>query len=410
MLNEQPCLICGLPYLAHIGGDNRKCNRCDAPLRTHEYNFNDCKALISFMDRLSTWGRSNWKEKQDLTKQLQDQLKAKVQEIKPWQPVYQKQQEAGNFLSTEQEKIAALESTLRQKSDVVQQQENTIQRQETTISKLTSLNQELRNQLDLEKTNLRRLEQLSIIIDQLTPIIDRLQPDDFIQLLYGLKEIRKLKKYESAYQADGSSSKNVASASNNWSYIQAEPELLNSLEPSNHPVDAQSGTESLNPLEPSKRQVESQANTKLDSRNLNLSWLNEYNQTRNFDLAKDRMAIEVAATEDSLGDRWLAREKPVIFEEGTGSYWLIKTTESAGYLVPNKQKFRFNEHNLDSIQICFDLNQAESIDPTPFDPSQFTLPQFEIVYPAHMSQTEEEGRWQLDKRGLIKFPPKELIE
>jgi hypothetical protein len=125
---------------------------------------------------------------------------------------------------------------------------------------------------------------------------------------------------------------------------------------------------------------------------------------------KQEWAIDAAASEDSLGDNWLGRDRPVIFEERIGSYWITNAPDDYGYLLLNKTKFRFNENNLDSIHACFDFNQSESSHGIELDIFRLDLSAFRIIYPALVTRSLPDNQWRLERRGLIEFQPKSYAE
>ena len=137
----------------------------------------------------------------------------------------------------------------------------------------------------------------------------------------------------------------------------------------------------------------------------NLPWLKLYNQNLE-KFAEDVKPIEIAAAGTSLEDHRVARGTPATFEKGLGSYWLINGGALLDYLIPHK-RFRFNENNINSIQVCFDFNQPETEDSPEFDPSQYDLSQFEVIYPAEVSQIASHSLWQLQRRGLLQFQRRE---
>jgi hypothetical protein len=151
-----------------------------------------------------------------------------------------------------------------------------------------------------------------------------------------------------------------------------------------------------------------------DSYGTALKWLDVYNQIAPdsdketiAEFVRQEKAIEVLPTEDSLSNSWIARERPILFEEGTGTYWLIQVEGNCNaYLVPNKRKLRFNENNLKSIQVCFDLTQLGAAEDLPVDFSQFNLAYFTVESPAIMQQVEQSIQWELINRGVIKFTSK----
>jgi len=127
-------------------------------------------------------------------------------------------------------------------------------------------------------------------------------------------------------------------------------------------------------------------------------WLPQYNQDPK---SMAKYAMEVLATEESLHNYWLARERQVIFEQGHGSYWLLWADETGQtrYLVP-KAHFRFNANNLDSVKVCFDFP-----DYTGNDYSNFSVTAPAIVsqiIPATQQQ-DQRLQWQLDERGWLEF-------
>lgn len=144
-----------------------------------------------------------------------------------------------------------------------------------------------------------------------------------------------------------------------------------------------------------------------------LKWLEKYNQIF-FNSNKDAItkfaravkASEAMPTEDSLNDFWIARESPILFKEGAGTYWLIQLEGSLNaYLVPNKKKLRLNENNLKSLEICFSLNQLTASD-LPVDSFQFDLDHFRVEKPAKMQRVEQSTQWKLTEHGSISFTSK----
>jgi hypothetical protein len=121
-------------------------------------------------------------------------------------------------------------------------------------------------------------------------------------------------------------------------------------------------------------------------------------------------AIDLAATEESLHDSRLGKDMPVMFEERSGSYWLISAPNDVGYLVPNRSRFRFNENNLDSVHICFHFNQAEAGEVVDLDLYRIDLSAFRVISPALLTRCAQDNRWQLQRRGRIQFEPKHYAE
>lgn len=159
---------------------------------------------------------------------------------------------------------------------------------------------------------------------------------------------------------------------------------------------------------------EPEVETELANLNItDLKWLERYNQFF-FNSNKEAItkfaravkACEARPTEDSLNDFWIARENPILFEEGAGTYWLIQLEDSCNaYLVPNKKKLRLNENNLRSLEICFHLTQFIVSD-LPVDFSQLDLDYFRVEKPAKMQQVGQSTQWKLTEHGSINFTSK----
>jgi len=324
----------------------------------------------------------------ELVSQLQDKVRSLEQEIEHINQdrttLAQKISELVKQLSQEQKKTQtrsmAEENLLldsQQKVNRLEQEKKQIQEQPQQANE--QLSQERKNQhlIDLsidhhpEETALKKVAVLVNRLQELTQRYLEEQPDrQFTSMRSTTEEQRE-----------------------NETYYEVVTSKLPKAEASEEEIKAASNL------------VSSQAREQLLSEQ-HSPWLTPYHQENLDEFIASYQPIEIGSTEDSLGDRWLARETPFTFKERTGSYWLVKFGEPNSqrcYLVPNRKKFRFNVNNLNSIRVCFDLNQPETEDSPKFNPAAFNLTQYEVVYPAEVLQTGVANVWQLENRGLLKF-------
>jgi len=145
------------------------------------------------------------------------------------------------------------------------------------------------------------------------------------------------------------------------------------------------------------------------------AWVHQYNalSTNRANLPAFKSAYrptKLMIPRDILERRWTAfnTSEPVFFLQGTagtGSYWLIES-EAANHLVLDRDRFLFNNSNYRSINACYDFNEYDESTIKDFQHSRYNLSHYTIFEPAEVISTDEEGTWQLSKRGRIIFAPK----
>jgi hypothetical protein len=132
-------------------------------------------------------------------------------------------------------------------------------------------------------------------------------------------------------------------------------------------------------VSPSQHYVESQ-----------LPWISDYNLNPDNFL---KFAQEVSATEESINQRRLGNNQPVIIEKvrkGRGNYWLL-TNANEHYLVP-KGELKINQYNLPTIEALFQCI-GDSLE----NSNKLTLVKPAMVFPI------ESEKWQLQERGVLQF-------
>jgi hypothetical protein len=121
-----------------------------------------------------------------------------------------------------------------------------------------------------------------------------------------------------------------------------------------------------------------------------LPWVSNYNQNPD-DFAK--LGLEVSQTEESINQRRLGNNQPVIIEKvrkGRGNFWLLSHIDE-DYLIP-KGDLKINQFNLPTIEALF-----QCIGEFPENSQRFTL-----VKPAMVFSIESE-KWQLKELGILRF-------
>ncbi|BAY26364.1 hypothetical protein NIES2100_61780 [Calothrix sp. NIES-2100] len=121
-----------------------------------------------------------------------------------------------------------------------------------------------------------------------------------------------------------------------------------------------------------------------------LSWLSAYNHNPD---SFSELALEVSETEESMIQRRLGNNQPVVIEKvrkGRGKYWILILSQQ-NYLVP-KSDLKINPFNLSRVQVLF-----QCIDYLPEKSHAFTLIKPAVVF------LNESGKWQLQELGVLKF-------
>ena len=141
-------------------------------------------------------------------------------------------------------------------------------------------------------------------------------------------------------------------------------------------------------------------------------WLDEYNAlessiaSRQF--RKRSNAISLIVSQKTLENQRVALDDsdPILLA-GAGSYWCIYDEITKIYfLLLNRETFRFNDTNYESITACYDFNDFTKQNIKFFKANDYKLNTYEIRQPAQVIPTKNEKEWQLSVRGRLVFPKK----
>lgn len=144
------------------------------------------------------------------------------------------------------------------------------------------------------------------------------------------------------------------------------------------------------------------------------TWLSEYNTLGSPPAAKKfkerYQAKKLTVPQDSLEHQRIAPDSgaPIFIEgEGIGSYWGIQSSSTqACFLLLDKERFRFNNVNCESITVCYDFNGHSKDQFKHFKVSDYILDSYKIVRSAQIIALSEQGQWKLSSRGAIEFERK----
>jgi hypothetical protein len=138
-------------------------------------------------------------------------------------------------------------------------------------------------------------------------------------------------------------------------------------------------------------------------------WIAQYNHLLPSDarhFKETHNAKRFTVPQDSLENQRVTLDAP-IFIEGAGSYWCIyDTDQNAYFLVLDRERFRFNDSNYESITVCYNFNRLNQSDFKYFEASDYELNVYQINQPAQVVPIEDTGRWQLFTRGWLEFREK----
>jgi hypothetical protein len=102
--------------------------------------------------------------------------------------------------------------------------------------------------------------------------------------------------------------------------------------------------------------------------------------------------IEVSPTEESLANREMGGNDPIVLENKRRGYYEVYLDGNYHCLVPS-QNFRINQNNYKSVE---DLFECQNYDPNYSD--SYTVIRPAVVYPLADGKT-----WQLQQRGVLRF-------
>jgi hypothetical protein len=143
------------------------------------------------------------------------------------------------------------------------------------------------------------------------------------------------------------------------------------------------------------------------------AWLPDYNaldsliEARGF--RKKSGATPLIVSQRTLEKQRVALDEaqPVLLP-GAGSYWCIYDKFTKIYfLLLNRETFRFNDTNYESITTCYDFNELAKQDIKLFKSNDYRLNAYQVLQPAQVVPTDENGEaWQLSLRGRLSFARK----
>ncbi|MEM9214909.1 MAG: hypothetical protein AAGD25_11250 [Cyanobacteria bacterium P01_F01_bin.150] len=203
--------------------------------------------------------------------------------------------------------------------------------------------------------------------------------------------------------------------------------------PGGSEIDAQEDLKSeqnLNKQQPSDsvdREVDVSKNPELDQEKREErpklpKWLARYNalssatDRRIFKIFKEDYAVQMLITpQDALEGDWMSRRDDEaktfssVAEDGESTYWHIHDDELDGtdFLVLDRQIFSINRSSLLSIAVCYNFNTDDEEQSKQFNPANYILKDYKVIYPAEIIRTEGTNEWLLSKRGRMDFAEKD---
>ena len=140
------------------------------------------------------------------------------------------------------------------------------------------------------------------------------------------------------------------------------------------------------------READPEINLGIDLTGTERELVNNYNGDGN-ELLKTK-AEEVSETKESMNNRRLGNNQPVLFEKTRrGNYWII-SEGGYNYLVP-KGNLKFNEHNYKAVLAFFECHG--------YKPGYSD--KFQLLKPAKVSSLPEVDKWKLEDKdkGILQF-------
>lgn len=140
-------------------------------------------------------------------------------------------------------------------------------------------------------------------------------------------------------------------------------------------------------------------------------WIQKYNELTPEDariFRENYGALRLTIPQNSLENQRVALDEAMpIFVEGLGSYWCIQYLPTGCYfLVLDRERFKFNNSNYESITVCYNFNCLNETQLKQFNPSKYDLNIYEITQPAEVVPIAETGEWRLRSRGWLEFQEK----
>ncbi|MEM8503673.1 MAG: hypothetical protein AAF716_11040 [Cyanobacteria bacterium P01_D01_bin.1] len=142
------------------------------------------------------------------------------------------------------------------------------------------------------------------------------------------------------------------------------------------------------------------------------AWLEYYNNLDSPQAARDfknRTGAEsLIVSQSSLEHQRVALGDPSpVLLKGSGSYWRIyDDTTQKHFLLMNRETFRFNDTNYESITACYDFNDLIKSNIKLFKANDYKLNTYRIMQPAQVIPSESGEEWQLSLRGRLCFKKK----
>jgi len=369
----QQCPVCGRENHHSPAEKSRNCGGCKVPLQNGVFRPDD---NITHIHTMYKWGKSLWQERESLEKQIQAKSLTSLEAVQPTTEVHSPDQtkHIAIFTQTMSQLTVQLENQLK-KAEQLEHDVRTkgieIKQRNSQVHHLSDQTERQENQLQEQANEIQNLSQLNA---ELTSQLKASQEEALANVSV-LREIRE--KIDRQLKTQDSLSKDEPIAPELAALKTVLDNVDNSSEPPPPAIILEDDSAASSHVQP--------------------PWLPRYNQAPK---SMSKYAVEVLATEDSLHNYWVARERQVIFEQGNGSYWIFwaDETRQTGYLVP-KANFRFNANNLDSVKVCFNFPDYSGSD----------YSNFSVTSPAIVSKINSEAQqdqppqWQLKERGWLEF-------